>query len=62
MKLNLYAEQVSGNTGLWIRSRERILVYHLEQTDFSVETYTFQDSVPVKIYPDLQIDFNSLDL
>ena len=62
MKLNLYAD--AGVREYWIvdPSRERILVYHLEQTDFSVETYTFQDSVPVKIYPDLQIDFNSLDL
>ena len=62
MKLNLYAD--AGVREYWIvdPSRERILVYHLEQTDFSVETYTFQNSVPVKIYPDLQIDFNSLDL
>lgn len=62
LKLNLYAN--AGVREYWIvdPSRERILVYHLEQTDFSVETYTFQDSVPVKIYKNMQIDFNSLDL
>lgn len=61
LKLNLYAD--AGVREYWIvdPSRERILVYHLEQTDFSVETYTFQDRIPVKIYEDLQIDFSTLD-
>lgn len=62
LKLNLYAN--AGVREYWIvdPSKERIFVYHLEQADFSVETYTFQDTVPAKIYNDLQIDFNSLDL
>lgn len=62
LKLNLYAD--AGVREYWIvdpRS-ERILVYFLEQTDFEVKTYTFQDTVKVNIYQDLFIDFSKLDL
>lgn len=61
-KLNLYAD--AGVREYWIvdPSRERIMVYHLEQTEFSVETYTFQDKIPVKIYEDLQINFKTFNL
>lgn len=62
LKLNLYAN--AGVREYWIVDplKERIFVYHLEQEHFEVETYTFQDCIPAGIYPDLQIDFASLDL
>lgn len=62
LKLNLYAN--AGVREYWIVDprKERIFVYHLEQEHFEVETYTFHDRIPVGIYPDLQIDFASLDL
>ncbi len=62
LKLNLYAD--AGVREYWIvdSHRERIFVYHLEQEHFEVETYTFQDCIPVGIYPDLKIDFPNLDL
>ena len=60
--MNLYAN--AGVREYWIVDplKERIFVYHLEQEHFEVETYTFQDCIPAGIYPDLQIDFASLDL
>jgi len=61
-KLNLYAK--AGVREYWIvdpRS-EKVLVYHLEQTDFKVDSYTFQDKVKVNIYDDLWIDFKELEL
>lgn len=62
LKLNLYA-----NTGVreyWIvdPSREGVFVYYLEQENFKVEAYTFQDKIKVNIYEDLYIDFANLDL
>lgn len=41
---------------------EKIIVYYLEQSDFQMETYTFQDNIKVNIYDDLFIDFSILDL
>lgn len=61
-KLNLYAK--SGVREYWIVDprTETILVYYLEQKDFSVKTYTFQDKIKVNIYEDFIIDFRELDL
>lgn len=42
--------------------KERIFVYYLEQADFEVETYTFQEKVKVKIFDDLWIDFQEIGL
>lgn len=62
LKLNLYAN--AGVREYWIvdPSREGVFVYWLEQENFKVETYTFQDKIKVNIYEDLYIDFASLDL
>lgn len=60
-KLNLYANANVREYWIVDPQRERIFVYHLEQENFEVETYTFKDCIPVGIYPDLQIDFASLD-
>ena len=61
-KLNLYAD--AGVREYWIVDprTERIIVYYLEQSDFQMETYTFQDNIKVNIYDDLYIDFSELDL
>lgn len=61
-KLNLYAK--SGVREYWIidpRS-QTVLVYYLEQKDFGVKAYTFQDAIKVNIYDDFWIDFQNLDL
>lgn len=62
LKLNLYAD--AGVREYWIVDphRKQVFVYHLEQEHFEVDTHTFHDHIPVGIYPDLQIDFASLDL
>lgn len=62
LKLNLYAS--AGVREYWIVDphREQIFVYHLDQEAFEVEAYTFQDSIPVGIYFDFQIDFSALEL
>lgn len=61
-KLNLYMD--AGVREYWIvdPQSEKILVYHLEQTEFKVDSYTFQDKIKVYIYDDLYIDFTELDL
>lgn len=61
-KLRLYKN--AGVREYWIvdPQRERIFVYYWEQEKFEVEMYTFQDTVKVNIYEDLQIDFKNLDL
>ena len=41
---------------------KKIFVYHLEETDFKADSYTFQDKVKVNIYSDLWIDFTELGL
>ena len=61
-KLNLYAK--SGLREYWIidpRS-QTVLVYYLEQKDFGVKAYTFQDAIKVNIYDDFLIDFQNLEL
>jgi len=47
----------------WIvdHQRQKIVVYYLNQTDFEMETYTFQDKIRVNIFDDLSIDFSELD-
>lgn len=61
-KLNLYAD--SGVREYWIVNpiKETVFVYHLEETKFEVNTYTFQDKIKVNIYDDLWIDFSQLNL
>ena len=61
-KLNLYAK--SGVREYWIVNprSQTILVYYLEQKDFYVKTYTFQDKIKVNIYEEFWIDFQDLDL
>lgn len=56
-KLRLYAS--AGVREYWIvdPQEERIFVYYLEKAKFKVEMFTFQDSIKVNIYDDLQIDF-----
>lgn len=60
-KLNLYMD--AGVREYWIidpRS-QKILVYHLEETDFEVKTYTLRDRVKANIYDDLWIDFEGFE-
>lgn len=61
-KLNLYAK--FGVREYWIVDprNQNVLVYYLEQKDFGVKIYTFQDSIKVNIYDDFWIDFQDLDL
>lgn len=59
-KLHLYLD--AGVKEYWIidpRS-EKIFVYHLEQTAFNVDCYTFQEKIKVNIYDDLWIDFKGI--
>lgn len=60
-KLNLYMD--AGVREYWIVDprTESILIYCLEQTDFQVEKYTFNDKIKAGIYNDLYIDFAGLD-
>lgn len=60
----LYYYKNAGVREYWIvdpRTR-KVIVYYLEQPDFQMEAYTFQDKVKVNIYEDLWIDFQELDL
>jgi len=41
---------------------QKVIVYCLNQIDFEMEIYTFQDNIKVNIYDDLYIDFSELDL
>lgn len=61
-KLNLYAK--SGVREYWIvdPQNQTVLVYYLEQKDFCIKTYTFQDAINVNIYDDFRINFQDLDL
>lgn len=47
----------------WIvdQRRQKVIVYYLNQTDFEMETYTFQDNIRVNIFDDLYINFAELD-
>lgn len=59
-KLNLYAD--AGVREYWIvdPTSRQIYVYYLEETSFSVNTYTFQDKLKANIFDDFYIDFPSL--
>ncbi len=61
-KLNLYMD--AGVREYWIVDplSKKIFVYHLEETDFKADSYTFQDKIKVNIYDDLWIDFTELGL
>ena len=55
-KLKLYQE--ASVTEYWIVDprKGRVFVYFMEQKNFFVEIYTFQDKIKVNIYDDLWID------
>lgn len=59
-KLNLYAD--AGVREYWIVDprTKQVLIYYLEQTDFQMGTYTFQDKIKANIYDDLYIDFSDI--
>ncbi len=61
-KLGLYAD--AGVREYWIVDpiKERVFVYYLEQTNFKVDIYTFQDTIKVNIYDDFSINFSELEL
>ncbi len=61
-KLNLYMD--AGVREYWIVDplSKKIFVYHLEQTDFKANSYTFQDKIKANIFDDLWIGFNGLGL
>jgi len=60
----LYYYKNSGVREYWIVDprRQKVIVYYLNQTDFEMETYTFQDNIKVNLYDYLYIDFSKLDL
>lgn len=59
-KLNLYAD--AGVCEYWIVNpmKKTIVVYHLGDPGFEMNTYTFQDKIKAGIYDDLWIDFKEL--
>ena len=61
-KLNLYLD--AGVREYWIvdPTTETVLVYHLSNDEFKVQSYTFKDTITVGIYGDLKIDFSTLEL
>lgn len=61
-KLNLYLD--AGVREYWIVDpiKRTVVVYHLTEPDFEMDTYTFQDEIKVGIYDDLRIDLKELAL
>ncbi len=61
-KLNLYKH--AGVREYWIADpiTAKITVYHLEESRFQMDTYTFQDKIKAGIYEDLWINFKDLSL
>lgn len=59
-KLNLYAN--AGVKEYWIvdPTKKSIYVYHLEETKFAADAYTFQNRIKAHIYEDLWIDFKKI--
>lgn len=60
----LYYYQNAGVHEYWIVDprTEKVIVYHLEQPDFQMASYTFQDKIQVNIWEDFWIDFQELGL
>lgn len=60
----LYHYQNAGVREYWIVDprTEKVIVYHLEQPDFQMASYTFQDKIQVNIWEDFWIDFQELGL
>lgn len=60
----LYYYQNAGVLEYWIVDprTEKVIVYHLEQPDFQMASYTFQDKIQVNIWEDFWIDFQELGL
>ena len=61
-KLNLYSKFEVREYWIVDPRSQTVLVYQLEQKDFCVKTYTFQDKIKVNIYDNFWIDFQDLDL
>lgn len=61
-KLNLYLN--AGVREYWIVNpiKKIVFVYHLVETQFEVNAYTFQDKIKVNIYDDLWIDFQEITI
>lgn len=61
-KLNLYYE--NGVREYWIvdPQKKKVFVYYLENDNFNLDTYTFEDKIKVNIYEDFEIDFKALDI
>jgi len=61
-KLNLYSD--AGVREYWIvnPAEESILVYFFEKEQFKVRQYSFQDTIKVNIYSDLNIDLKEVNL
>lgn len=59
-KLNLY--MTAGVLEYWIVNpvKQTVFVYHLDQKQFEVSTYTFQDKIKVNIFDDLYINFSEI--
>jgi len=60
-KLNLYKD--AGVREYWIvdPDQQQVFVYYLEDVEFKVCTYSFQNKIKANIYDDLWIDFRELD-
>lgn len=61
-KLNLYMDALVREYWIVDPHTQKIHVYCLNETDFSLVIYTFQDKVKANIYEDLTIDFSELQL
>lgn len=61
-KLNLYLD--AGVREYWIvdPAKEKVVVYHLAEPGFEMDTYTFRDKVRAGIYEELWIDFSKMNL
>lgn len=60
IKLHLYMD--AGVREYWIVDplKQTVIVYHLTDPGFEVDTHTFQDRIKAGIYEDLWIDFKEL--
>lgn len=59
-KLNLYAHAKVREYWIVDPLKERVVVYFLEESQFEMNTYTFQEQIKVNIYDDFTIDFKKL--